>query len=65
MATEAQKRATIKYDAVNTVQIHLKLNKTTDRDILNKLGIVPKQTYIKQAIREKMANEDTTTDTDV
>ena len=34
MATEAQKRAVLKYDAANTTQVHLKLNNKTDADIL-------------------------------
>ena len=54
MATsEAQKRAGAKYDASNTIQYHLKLNKTTDKDIINKLDQVDsKQTYIKELIRK-------------
>ena len=34
MATEAQKRAVLKYDTANTTQVHLKLNNKTDADIL-------------------------------
>ena len=34
MATEAQKRAVMKYDAANTTQVHLKFNNKTDADIL-------------------------------
>lgn len=49
---EAQKRATKKYDAENTVQVHLKLNIRRDADILAKLDSVQfKQTYIKELIR--------------
>ena len=52
MATEAQKRATAKYDAENTVRVMLKLNKTTDADILKALEASGnKQGYIKQLIR--------------
>ena len=52
MATEAQKRATAKYDSTNTVQIKLKLNKTTDDDIITRLNKVDnKQGYIKSLIR--------------
>lgn len=52
MATEAEKRAKTKYDSANTTQIHLKLNKKTDADILEKLGtVVNKQGYIKDLIR--------------
>ena len=52
MTTEAQKRATHKYDSKNTIQYHLKLNKTTDADIIEKLNSVEsKQGYIKELIR--------------
>ena len=53
MATEAQKRAVLKYDAANTIQLHLKLNKKTDADILEFLGRQENiQGYIKELIRE-------------
>lgn len=32
--SEAQKRAILKYDAKNTVQFHLKLNKGTDAELI-------------------------------
>lgn len=52
MATEAQIMAQKKYDAKNTRQLHLKLNRRTDWDVLEKLDSVPsKQGYIKQLIR--------------
>lgn len=52
MATEAQIRAQKKYDAENTRQVHLKLNRRTDGDVLEKLDSVPsKQGYIKELIR--------------
>lgn len=52
MATEAQRRAAEKYDANNTIQVKLKLNKKTDADIIAKLeSIGNKQGYIKQVIR--------------
>lgn len=52
---ESQKRATEKYDAANTVQLKMKLNKKTDADILAKLDEVPnKQGYIKQLIRDDL-----------
>ena len=42
-----------RYDADNTVQIHLKLNTKTDADILQQLDAVEsKQGYIKRLIRE-------------
>ena len=52
MATEAQRRANMKYEAENTRQVHLKLNLRTDKDVLEKLDSVPsKQGYIKELIR--------------
>ena len=53
--TEAQKRARLKYEAKNTVQVKMKLNTNTDADILKKLDSVPnKQGYIKQLIRDDL-----------
>lgn len=57
MTTEAQKRATAKYDSANTVQLKLKLNVKTDADILAVLEQVAhlpggKQGYIKRLIRQ-------------
>lgn len=53
MSTEAQKRASAKYDASNTVRITLKLNKKTDADIIKKLKSEPnKNAYIKAKLRE-------------
>ena len=37
MASEAQIKAQKKYDAKNTMQVHLKLNRRTDEDVLEKL----------------------------
>lgn len=52
MTTEAQLKAGYKYDAENTRQVHLKLNRRTDKDVLEKLDSVPsKQGYIKELIR--------------
>lgn len=52
MATKAQIKAQAKYDAANTKQVHLKLNRNTDRDVIDKLNSVPsKQGYIKKLIR--------------
>ena len=53
MTSEAQKRAVRKYDATNTKQFHLKLNLTTDADIIAKFEEVENvQGYIKGLIRE-------------
>ena len=58
MATEAQRKAQRRYDAENTRQVHLKLNRNTDKDVLDKLDEVPsKQGYIKRLIREDLAKE--------
>lgn len=55
MATEAQIKAQKKYDAENTRQVHLKLNRNTDKDVLDKLDEVPsKQGYIKELIRRDL-----------
>lgn len=49
------KEASARWDAENTVQIKLKLNKVTDADILTKLEEVEsKQGYIKELIRQDM-----------
>lgn len=54
-ATEAQKRATQKYDAKNTKQYHLKLNLITDADIIAQLEKQASiQGYIKALIRSDM-----------
>ena len=53
MTTEAMKRGIAKYDAKNTVQVKLKLNKGTDKDILERLERSGnKQGYIKDLIRK-------------
>lgn len=50
--TEAQKRARLKYEAANTVQVKLKLNRRQDAEIIAKLDSVSnKQGYIKDLIR--------------
>lgn len=55
MTTEAQKRAQKKYDEANKDKfrmIHLKLNRETDAEIIEKLESVPSiQGYIKDLIR--------------
>lgn len=51
MASEAQKRATKKYDAKNTKQYHLKLNLTSDAKIIARLEQQESmQGYIKALI---------------
>ena len=52
MYTQNQYKASMKYDAVNTRQVKMKLNIRTDADILKKLDSVSnKQGYIKTLIR--------------
>lgn len=52
MSSEAQRRAQAKYDADNTVHIGMKLNRTTDADIIEWLEAQEsKQGAIKDAIR--------------
>lgn len=52
MATEAQKRASAKYDKANTRSVLLKFNTTSDADILTMLDEVEnRQGYIKSLIR--------------
>lgn len=58
--TEAQRRAVEKYDAQNTRQIKMKLNLTTDADILDWLDAQEnKQGAIKEAIRARISDEKT------
>lgn len=55
MITEAQRKANIKYDRENSVQVSIKLNKKYDKDIIEKLQSEPnKQGYIKDCIRENI-----------
>lgn len=53
--TQAQKEAQKKYDAVNTKQLHLKLNTNSDAAILKWLEGIPNvQGYIKRLIIDDM-----------
>ena len=55
MTTDAQKRASAKYDAQATTRLSIKLNYKTDADILQKLEEVDnKQGYIKELIRRDL-----------
>ena len=57
-ASDAQKRATLKYDAVNTRQYHLKLNLKTDAVIIAKLDqVTSMQGYIKQLILDDIRSD--------
>ena len=55
MTTEARKAANARYDAGHTIQVKLKLNTTTDADVIARLEEVEnKQGYIKALIRQDM-----------
>jgi len=59
MATQAQLKASAKYDKANTKSIFLKLNIKTDADVLQYLETVGnKQGYIKELIRKDMNGSD-------
>jgi hypothetical protein len=54
--TEAQKKANAKYDKENTIQKMIKLNKNTDKDIIQYLNTLPNfQGEIKRLLRKEMA----------
>lgn len=54
-SSDAQKRASAKYDKKYTKGLYLKLNMKTDADIIDHLRKVEKvQTYIKKLIRDDM-----------
>ena len=51
--SDAMKKGIAKYDAKNTIQVKMKLNKKTDADILERLdNVESKQGYIKKLIRD-------------
>lgn len=53
--SEAQKRATLKYDAANTIQFHLKLNKKEDAALIEYLKASGNiQGTIKAAMKKYM-----------
>lgn len=55
-STEAQKRASARYNKTHTIQIPLRLNRNTDTDILAALDKVPSRAgYIKALIRADIA----------
>ena len=57
-STESQIRASVKYNKENTVQISLKLNRSTDADLIDSLNrIANKQGYIKELIRIDIAKK--------
>ena len=57
-STESQIRASIRYNKENTVQISLKLNRSTDADLIDSLNrVANKQGYIKELIRRDIAKK--------
>lgn len=55
--SEAQKKATIKWQRDNTTSFNVRLNNRNDADVIARLrekGVVP---YIKRLIREDIAKE--------
>jgi len=54
--SDAQKRATAKWQKNNTTVITVRLQHSTDKDILDYLSDKPKATIIKKALREYMQN---------
>ena len=65
MATEAQRKASAKYDKEHTKSMLFKFNTTNDADILAKLDAVGnKQGYIKSLIREDISGHGSVLSTD-
>lgn len=57
MATQAQIDASNKFNKENTLCVLLRLNFSTDRDVIQKLDNVPsKMGYIKKLIRKDIKN---------
>lgn len=52
-AKNAQVRASMKYDAKNTIKFTVKLNRKTDKELIEHLGTVSNRNgYIKELIRK-------------
>lgn len=58
MASKAQVKASNQYDKKNTTSVLVKLNKNTDKDIIDHLkNVTPsKMGYIKKLIRDDIKN---------
>lgn len=57
-STESQIIASIRYNKENTVQISLKLNRSTDAELIDSLNrVTNKQGYIKELIRRDIAKK--------
>lgn len=58
MVSEAKKRANMKSDKKNAKYVTLKLNKNTDKDILEYLNTLDnKNGYLKNLIRQDIKNK--------
>ena len=58
MSTDAQKRASARYNARNTVQLAIRLNKATDADVIARIMEAPsKAGYIKELVRADLRRE--------
>jgi hypothetical protein len=65
MVSNAQRRASAKYDKENAVVLTVKLNKKTDSDILAALeSVTNRNAFIKKIIREKIAESERTATND-
>ena len=65
MVSNAQRRASAKYDKENAVVLTVKLNKKTDSDILAALeSVTNRNGFIKKIIREKIAESERTAEND-
>lgn len=57
MVSKAQKQASAKYDRANTKGVYLKLNTTTDKDIIEYLNSIDNvQGLIKALIRRQISD---------
>lgn len=58
MSSEAQRKATAKYDKANKVTLTVKLNKRTEADLIEYVaGLENKQGFIKGLLRKAMEEE--------
>lgn len=58
MASDAQIRASARYNATNTIQVAIRLNRTTDADVIKRLASVEsKAGYIKALVREDIKRQ--------
>ena len=61
MASRAQVKASVKYNKEKTILVSIRLNKETDKDIIEILdSVTSKQGFIKALIREAYEDKDDT-----